>query len=383
MLRSGLIAAFLLTCSSVSGAESRAKNVILFIGDAGGIPTLNAASIYGHDRPQALYIQSLPHLALVDTSAADAWVSDSAAGMTAIITGHKTRNGVLSQSADAVRGQKDGEILKTLLEHAEERGLSTGVVSNMNIWDATPGACYAHVNDRKSAGEIFTQILSPRFGDGVDIVIGKDLKGVRESTAKLGITIEPALREKGYTVFPGPADFSAKATRAVALYNGGDFDPLPVVQRVIRSLARNPKGFFLMVEWDMHTGSLVRGLERVLVMDKLIRQTAEQVGDDTLILFAADHSSDLRVLGGNRGESLISAANAAAVLPANAKAKIRAESAHTGEEILAAARGPGAERLRGFIPNTELFKIMMAAYGWSETDKPDAAPSRAAGGGGS
>jgi len=364
---------FLFACSLSLGAEPRAKNVILFIGDAGGIPTLNAASLYGHDRPQALFLQSLPHIALVDTSAVGAWVSDSAAGMTALVTGRKTRNGVVSQLPDAVRGQKDGTPLKTLLEYAEEKGLSTGVMTNMSIWDATPAACYAHANDRKSSGEIFAQILSPRFGDGVDIVIGKDLKGVRESTAKLGLNIEPALREKGYTVFPGPADFSEKADRAVALYDGDDYDPLPVVQRAITSLARNPKGYFLMVEWDMHTGTLVRGLERVLVMDKMIRQTAAQVGSDTLILFVADHSSDLRVLGGKQGESLISAANAVAALPASAKAKIRSDSAHTAEEVLAAAVGPGAERLRGFIANTDIFQIMMAAYGWKE-DGQTAAP---------
>lgn len=352
---------------SLFAAERRAKNVILFIGDAGGIPTLHAASAYGHGKPQALFIQSLPHFALVETSPVESWISDSAAGMTAIVTGRKTRNGVLSQSATAVRGQQDGENLKTLLEYAEERGLSTGVLTNMNIWDATPAACYAHCNERKKPGEIFAQILAPAFGDGVDIVIGKDRKGVRESTAALGIDLEPALRAKGFTVFPGPADFTADTKRAVALFDGDDFDPLPVVEKVIRSLAQNPKGYFLMVEWDMHTGSLVRGLERALVMDKLVRQTCAQVGDDTLVLFAADHSSDLRLLGGKQGEPLVTAANA---IPkgkdAAAKAPIRSDSAHTGEEILAAARGPGAARLHGFIPNTQLFQIMLAAYGWTE-----------------
>ena len=38
-----------------------------------------------------------------------------------------------------------------------------------------------------------------------------------------------------------------------------------------------------------------------------------------------------------------------------------------GEEIVTLARGPGAERLHGFIPNTEIFRVMMAAYGWSES----------------
>jgi alkaline phosphatase len=36
----------------------------------------------------------------------------------------------------------------------------------------------------------------------------------------------------------------------------------------------------------------------------------------------------------------------------------------TGEGVLVAAQGPGAERMRGFLSNTDLFHIMMAAYGW-------------------
>jgi alkaline phosphatase len=45
---------------------------------------------------------------------------------------------------------------------------------------------------------------------------------------------------------------------------------------------------------------------------------------------------------------------------------------HTGEEVVAAAMGPGAERISGFFPNTAVFDVVMAAYGWSE-----AAPSLA------
>ena len=168
----------LLAVSALSAAERQAKNVILFLGDAGGIPTLNAASLYGHDAPQKLFLQHMPHIALSDTSAANGWVTDSAAGMTAIVTGQKTNNGVISQSSEAVRGTADGQPLKTILEYAEERGLSTGVISNMPMFDATPAACYAHSNDRRKGTEIFAQILTPRFGDGVDLVIGGGRKTV-------------------------------------------------------------------------------------------------------------------------------------------------------------------------------------------------------------
>lgn len=46
------------------------------------------------------------------------------------------------------------------------------------------------------------------------------------------------------------------------------------------------------------------------------------------------------------------------------KADIRMENGHTGEGVLVAAQGPGAERVHGFLANTELFHIMMTAYGW-------------------
>ena len=175
---------------------ARARNVILFLGDAGGLSTLNAAGILAHDKPQSLFIQSMPHIALSDTSSADRWVSDSAAGMTAIMTGQKTGNGVVSMAPGA-----DGLPLKTLLEHAEERGLATGVVTNMKIWDATPAACYAHVPSRKGKDDIFRQMLSPRFGDGVDILLGKGRADAMASFAARGTTAEQAIAAAGGLLF--------------------------------------------------------------------------------------------------------------------------------------------------------------------------------------
>src|ERR1044072_7423083 len=137
---------FLLLGGSVF-AQQRAKNVILFLGDAGGLFTLNAASIHGYKEPRSLYIQRMPHIGLSETSATDSWVTDSAAGMTAIVTGRKTANGVVSEAPSA-DPSVEGESLKTILEYAEERGLSTGVISNVNMADATPAACYSHANSR-------------------------------------------------------------------------------------------------------------------------------------------------------------------------------------------------------------------------------------------
>lgn len=360
MKKSFLFVACILTAAA---AEPRAKNVVLFLGDAGGIPTLHAASIHGYGAPGKMFIQQMPHLGLSETSPVGAWVSDSAAGMTAIVTGHKTKNGVISQSSDAVPGKVDGATLKTILEYAEEHGLSTGVISNMSMADATPAACYAHASHRRKYAEIVAQIANPRFGDGVDLVIGGGRKGIVEATTNAGYDLPKALAAKGYAMYDRPEDIPADAKRVVALFDER-FDPAPVVKRAIEILSRNPKGYFLMVEWDMHTNNLKRGLDQAVTMDKLVRQTSEQVNSkDTLILFTADHSFDLRVRSGKPGQPLVPEGP----VEDEATTPIRMNNTHTGEEVLVTAMGPGARRVKGYMPNTQIFHILMAAYGWKET----------------
>jgi alkaline phosphatase len=336
-----------------ANARDRAKNVILFLGDGTGPSTLNAASIYGYGKARALYIQNMPHIALSETSSASSWVTDSAAGMTAIVTGQKTHNGVISQSASAERGIRDGEPLKTILEYAEERGLSTGVVSNSSVADATPAACYAHANDRKKHGEIFAQVLHPRFGDGVDVIIGPGRQSILEKTSALGVNLETELPRKGFVflaTLEAVSQLEGKASRLVALMNSEEFDLGVAVEQALRVLSRNPRGFFLMVESNNHFRDARKTLERTVTFDRVIRQVAERQKRNTLILCTADHSYDLRMPKGNRQADILSLVNVV--------------DAHTAEEVLVSADGPGSKRVRGIFPNTHLFEIMMSAYGW-------------------
>lgn len=349
-------------------AQSQAKNVILFVGDAAGIPTLHAASIYGYDKPGALYLYQMPHLALMETSSASSWVTDSAAGMTAIVTGRKTHNGVLSQSETAVRGSKDGEPLKTILEYAEERGLSTGLISNSSIVSATPAACYAHVNDRKKVGDIARRLLEPRYGDGVDVVIGPGREAALQAARNDGWDFVATARARGYRWVESPDDIPTGASRILALLDTDEFDLGRAVERAIAILSRNPRGYFLMVESDLHTENIVQGLERTVAFDRVIASTAQRVSEaDTLIIFAADHSYDLRVYSGRKGRPLVSDNEKTARVDDQQAVRwsnLRRDDDHTGEEVLVAARGPGAQRVRGFLLNTDLFHIMLAAYGW-------------------
>lgn len=347
-------------------APQRARNIILFLGDAGGVPTLNAAGIMAHDRPQSLFIQSMPHVGLSDTSALDNWVTDSAAGMTAIMTGHKTNSGMVSALPGA-----DGAItpVKSFLEYAEQRGLSTGVVTNMPIWDATPAACFAHVATRKDKDQIFRQMLAPRFGNGVDILIGKGHADAVASFAKDGTTPQQAFAEAGYR-FGNDTVLVKEAGRAAVLRDV-EYAPIPAVEATIGQLARNPKGYFLMVEWDMHTDKPENGLKHVIEMDDMIRRVSAIAGEDTLILFTADHSFGLRMNSGKRNAPMGQQYAAAAAKPGATVASnaiIGVEDNHTGEEVIAAAAGPRADQVHGFFPNTRLFDVMLTAMGWNKED---------------
>lgn len=337
---------------------SHAKNVILFLGDGTGLSTVHAASIYAHGKPQAFYIHSMPHLGLMETSAATTWNTDSAAGMTAIVTGQKTDVGVVSQGPDAERGVTDGTPLKSILEYAEEKGLSTGVVSNSPITDATPAACYAHSNERKKWGENFAQIVRPRFGDGVDVVIGPGRERILEQTREIGFDAASELKANGYLFLDMPESLTAsvgpQTNRLVALFEKEpeEFDLAQAVETALTILERSPKGYFLMVESNNHYKDIGKSLSLMAKFDEIIRDTAERVeGTGTLILFTADHSYDIQFpRKAEKGED---------ILPS-----MTVQGSHTAEQVLALAQGPGAERVHGFLSNTDLFHIMMAAYGW-------------------
>ena len=64
-----------------------AKNVIFFLGDGMGINTLTAARIYAVGEEGNLAIDTLPESAFVKTFSNDAQVTDSAASMSAYMTG--------------------------------------------------------------------------------------------------------------------------------------------------------------------------------------------------------------------------------------------------------------------------------------------------------
>jgi len=194
-------------CASVpTPSEPPKRNVILFIGDGMGVSTVTAARILAGQRSgqpgeeNSLSFESFPNVALIKTYNTNAQVPDSAGTMTAIVTGEKTRIGVLSVAADVKRGDCETALarpLVTLLELAEERGLATGVVTTTRLTHATPAATYAHVPHRdwesdtelpraateQGCRDIARQLVEFDRGDGIEVAMGGGRTRFLPSTA--------------------------------------------------------------------------------------------------------------------------------------------------------------------------------------------------------
>ena len=346
-----------------------AKNVILFLADAGGVSTIHAASVLGYGEPLKLRIQQWPYLGLSETSPVDKYVSDSANGMSSIMTGIKTHNGVISQGPDGERGKKDGVATKTLLEYAEEQGLKTAVISTQSIADATPAAAYAHSNDRGKWGEIFPQAFRPRFGDGVDILFGAGRQKIGAQLTAAGTSYAQLSKQYRRPIYATLAEVPGSNQRPVVVAD--TMDVAAATHRALDILEKSPTGYFLVVEWDAHTDDARKGLQNVVDFDKLIAQVEKRVNlDETLLVFTADHSFGLQIDKGARGDDLLK--GYPEWKARNSKDDIvrldhiLVNRTHTAEEVPALATGARAHTVRGYFPNTHLFNVILNAWGWNK-----------------
>ena len=111
---------FLFSCSRDEPIEVP-RNMILFIGDGMGEAQVIAGSYFGTGIEEGLSFQQFPVRGRVTTFSADNDITDSAAAATAMATGRKVNNGVLSV---AIPG--DGKPLETILEQSMRRGKGGG-----------------------------------------------------------------------------------------------------------------------------------------------------------------------------------------------------------------------------------------------------------------
>ena len=138
------------------------RNVILMIGDGMGIAQVFAGETANHGH---LFLDNFKNVGFSRTQSADHYITDSAAGATALSSGEKTYNGAIGVDRDAVP-------VKTVLEYAEDKGKSTGLIATSAITHATPASFIAHQPKRKMYEEIAADFLKT----DIDVFIGGGYK---------------------------------------------------------------------------------------------------------------------------------------------------------------------------------------------------------------
>jgi alkaline phosphatase len=343
---------------SLAPVPGPAKNVVLFVGDGMGISTVTAARILdgqlrgGSGEENLLAFERLPYVALSKTYNTNQQVPDSAGTMTAMMTGSKTRAGVLSVDQTVPVGDHRavaGHELETLFERAEKRGLATGIVTTTRITHATPAACYGHSPERdwesdaslseaaRADGfpDLARQLVEFRAGDGLEVAFGggraqfqpvsvpdpeyPKLHGERRDGRDL--IAEWLARGPGYRYVWNRAGFEALdaggATHVLGLFEpqhmqweakraqdaAGEPSLAEMTTRAIELLRRNPKGFVLMVEGGRidhghHAGSAYLALHDTLAFSQAVQAALEHVDlASTLVVVTADHSHVLTIAG--------------------------------------------------------------------------------------
>ena len=126
-------------------------------------------------------------------------------------------------------------------------------------------------------------------------------------------------------------------------YRRSGFAPISIMTQRAKS---DPDAVVVRLAGDSGDGVQLMGAQ-------FIASAAERLaGTDTLIIFTADHSYDILFPKGT--------AKGVNILPS-----MTVEGSHTAEQVVVTAQGPGADRVKGFFPNTYLFHVMMSAYGWT------------------
>ena len=166
--------------------EPQVKNVIYLIGDGMGFGAVSSL-LLSEDEPTGFEIAS-PVIGLSETCSANNYVTDSAAGGTALATGTRTNNGYAG-------ADPDGNQLTSVLRKAQTYGMKTGIVVNTTLTEATPAAFYAGVTSRKFVYDIAKQFTESQ----VDVAIGGGLDHFIGRPDSLDLTA--TLIEKGYDVY--------------------------------------------------------------------------------------------------------------------------------------------------------------------------------------
>ncbi|GAB3760717.1 alkaline phosphatase [Spirosoma pomorum] len=322
-------------------SRSRVKNVILLIGDGMGLAQIYAG-LTGNRGD--LNLAKLLNIGFSKTSAADTYITDSAAGGTAMATGEKTNNRAIGVDAT-------GKSLPAIPALIKKWNMPSGILSSGPITDATPAAFYAHQPDRMFEREIATDFLrSP-----VSILIGGGHRYFKEQK------VLDTLQQRGYQIGKTFSDLEQLKPPFVLLddsvvgsiYKGRPAFLVPALRKTLQTLQPSPAGFFVMAEgaqidYGGHVNDTRYVVQEMIDFDRAIGEAIKfaDSNGETLVIVTADHETG--------GLSLLDGDLKRGYVDGNFST-----NDHSGVMVPVFAYGPHSLDFRGVYENTEIqHKIM-------------------------
>ncbi len=339
--------------------RSNVKNIIFYIGDGMGINQVTTARIKSVGANGQLWLDKFQVTGLVKIHSIDNLITDSAAGATAMSTGYKTKNRMIACLPDSSH-------LKTILEAAKDRDLSTGLIATSSITHATPACFASHVLQRSHHEEIARQLIF----SGTDVLLGggRQFFLPQDNTVSArtnGLNLIQEAERNGYVYVENKKQLmNINNPRVLGLFQEDELkfeteEPslADMARKAIEILNKNENGFFLMIEgsqidWAGHENEFNKLVERTISFDKAVGvgvQFAKEHGN-TLLVVTADHETGgLNIVGGSiDGHDL----------------EISWQSSHhTGQMVPLFAEGPGAFEFTGVLDNTDIPKIFAKLLG--------------------
>jgi alkaline phosphatase len=332
--------------------STKVKNVILLIGDGMGLSQIQAALFKSRDKLNMLNCDAI---GLMKTPTIDGKIADSAASGTAMATGKKTESGYIGELPDGVKP-------KNIIEFLEDKNYATGLVSTSAITDATPASFVAHQPCRGFYEEIANDIAN----SGLDVIIGGGKKHFTHR--RDAVNLIDIFEIKGFSVtYDLKSTLKTEKPKLLALLadehlpkkSEGRKNMLSkTTTKAIELLAKNEKGFFLMVEgaqidWAGHENDADYLCNEVIDFDKAVGAALKfmRSNPNTLVIVTSDHETGgMIVKDGNYSTGKYSA--------------IFTTRRHTPLMVPVFAFGPQSENFIGVYNNTDIFKKLKNIYGF-------------------
>ena len=328
--------------AALSAKKPLIKNVIFMIGDGMGLAQLYAGMT---ESETPLAVEEFPYTGISKTYSANNYVTDSAAGGTALACGQKTDNGMIGVTPD-------GSPIYSTLHILAQNGWATGLVVTSSITDATPASFVAHQPKRSMHEEIAADFMTYT----PDIFVGggrkyfderKDDRNLLTELAGNGYDVADNLDEVLRSESPKIVGLLAQDGMPSMLDKRGDMLPL-ATEKAIKTLSRNPKGFFLMVEgsqidWQAHGNKTEGVVAETIDFDKAVRKALDfaRADGNTLVIVTADHETGgMAIAGGSISKNEV-------------KADFSTKN-HSAIPVIVYAYGPGAEQFSGIMENTAM-----------------------------